>query len=1152
MNPFTQVTMEFELRSTSTFSDSKEYAKIKVLILEDMLSDAELIKLQFDELDIYPEYEVTEIKEEYLHLLQKFKPDLIISDFNLPRFDGLKALNILRKDLNDDITPFVFVTGTLGEENAVKAIKGGATDFIVKDKIHQLPAAILRALREKGEKLSRKEAADREVLRERRFKRLVQAGSDLIAITDFQGKINFLSDNYKKILGYNPSDLLKSSPFEWIHPDDVNKVKASFNAIKNKHSISISPYRFLDANKHWRWFQSMVTNMYSDEAIAGIVVNSTEVTRLIEKERDLLISNEKYYLASLATQDLIYDWDLKDGTINRDAQALYRLYGFNPKKNHDEQFWKDQIHPEDKDRVYEQLRICLQDRKQTLYQQSYRFRRNDGSYAYLSEKGYILRDADGVAIRLIGATRDISEQKEKEILKDLILKLTTQLSKPGSLADCTNEVLKTLVKHLGVTYSELWLPARHNNHLNLISQYAEDASGQIMFEGKGQMLKKEGLPGKVFHEGKVVIWRDIKSKTKFTRKESAGKANLESAIGIPISYANHIMGVFVFFSRNKEHNFKRNVNLLKDVSEWIAPELKRKQASEELNRFFDTSADLLCVLGIDGFFKKVNPAFTEILGYSELELLRSPFRHFVHPADHKLTRSQLDLLQDGNRSIHFENRNIAKDGSVKWFSWSAIIQPKDEVVFAVGKEITEKKKLEELVRETQSMAKVGGWELDMIKQTLHWTAQTKEIHEVDQDYEPTLDTAINFYKEGESRAIVEKGVNEGIESGIPWDVEVQIITAKGNEKWVRAIGKAEMSEGKCIRLYGSFQDIDDSKKREEALRASYQRFSLASKASREAIYEWDCLTNELIWTDGYRTLFGYDELEVTLDDWRAKIHDLDRERIFASLNKLLADPDQLFWKREYRYLRKDGKIAFVEDRGYVIRDAQGRPKSMIGSVDDLTEKKMFQEQLLENTIQSQEQERNRIAQELHDGIVQEMVVCSMQSDLLRRSANGEKVLEDKINELTDYIKHITNSTRDISHNLLSANVKEMSFRELLERLDLSLRLTSQIKFNIENFLDPRLILDEAVKINLYRVIQELSNNIIKHSGASKALILLERIENKIVVSVSDNGKGIQGDAKSGGIGLSNVGDRINLIGGRISFQNGKKGGLEVKIEIPIA
>ncbi len=1138
------------LGSISDNIKTRKPEKLNVLILEDRMSDAELVKIQFDELEFETEYKVTDTKEEYLHFLQSFKPDLVISDFNLPRFDGLKALNLLRNTLRDQITPFIYVTGTLGEENAVKAIKGGATDFIVKDKIHQLPAAILRALREKGEKLSRKKAADREVLRERRFKRLVQAGSDLIAITDYQGKVKFLSDNYEKVLGYDHSEFLKKDPFEWIHPEDVKKVKATFNAIKNKHSLSITPYRFMDANKHWRWFQSIVTNMYSDEAIAGIVVNSTEVTRLIEKERDLLLSNEKYYLASLATQDLIYDWDLKEGTINRDAQALYRLYGYNPKKAHDEQFWKEKIHPEDRDRVYEHLRICLQDRKQTLCQQSYRFRRNDGSYAYVSEKGYILRDADGVAIRLIGATRDISEQKEKEILKDLILKLTTQLSKPGSLADCTNKVLKTLVKHLGVTYSELWLPARHNNHLNLISQYAEDASGQIMFEGKGQMLKNEGLPGKVFNEGKVVIWKDIRNKTKFTRKESVGKANLESAIGIPISYTNQIMGVFVFFSRNKEHNFKRNVNLLRDVSEWIAPELKRKEASEELNRFFATSADLLCILGTDGFFKKINPAFTEILGYSELELLRSPLKHFVHPADHQLTRSQLDLLEHGSRSVHFENRNIAKDGSVKWFSWSAIIQPKEEVVFAVGKEITEKKKLEELVNETQTMAKIGGWELDMIKQTLHWTAQTKEIHEVDQDYEPTLDTAINFYKE-ESRAIVEKGVNEGIESGIPWDVEVQIITAKGNEKWVRALGRAEMSEGKCIRLYGSFQDIDDSKKREEALRASNQRFSLASKASREAIYEWDCLTNALIWTDGYRTLFGYDELEVTLDDWREKIHDLDRDRIFASLNTLLADPDQLFWKSEYRYLRKDGKIAFVEDRGYVIRDAQGKPKSMIGSVDDLTEKKMFQEQLLENTIQSQEQERNRIAQELHDGIVQEMVVCSMQSDLLRRSANGEKELEDKINELTDYIKQITNSTRDISHNLLSANVKEMTLGELVERLDLSLRLTSEISFNIENYLDPDLMLDDAVKINLYRVIQELSNNIIKHSWASKALITLERIENKIEVLVSDNGKGIHGDAKSGGIGLSNVSDRINLIGGRISFQNGKKGGLEVKIEIPV-
>tara|TARA_Y100001980_G_C14556826_1_gene350864 strand:- start:33995 stop:37429 length:3435 start_codon:yes stop_codon:yes gene_type:complete len=1143
--------MEDLLKEVFIRDERKSQEILKVLILEDVLTDAELVKLQFEELNVQTEYRVTQTKEQYIQYLKLFKPDIIISDFNLPNFDGLKALKILRVGLKDEITPFVFVTGTLGEENAVKAIKGGATDFIIKERVNHLPAAVLRALREKTEKINRKEAYRREQLKERRFKKLVQEGSDLIAITDYEGKVKFLSDNYEKTLGYTSAELSAADPFKYIHQDDIEDVRAAFSRIKKEPIIKIKPYRFLDTKKNWRWLHSTATNMFADEAIEGIVINSSEVTELVNRELDLKLSNEKYYLASLATQDLIYDWDLVNSSIKRDEKVLQRIFGHGSKLSANESFWKDHIHPEDITQYNGYLKKCFIDNTQTLVEFEYRFRRKDGSYAYVYDKGYILRDKSGVAVRLIGAVRNISEQKEKEQTKDLILSLSHHLSKSKSLSECTNEVLRTLVNSLKVSYAELWLPAHHNNHLNLISQYTEEFPKELMFVNNGQLLKKDGLPGTVLNRGKIIIWNDIKNKPRFTRKESAKKVRLESAIGIPISHADKVIGVFVFFSKEKNHNFKRDLKILQDVSRWISPELQRKQASEELDRFFTVSADLLCIIGTDGYFKKINPAFTSVLGYSESEFLRDPLKHFLHPDDHQLTRKRLQKLQQGEKAIHFENRNISKDGKVKWFSWSAIIQPKDEVVFAVGKEITEKKKLEELVKETQFMAKIGSWEFDLIKQTLHWTSQTKKIHEVDPDYEPDLDTAINFYKEGESRQIITQCVNNGIQYGTPWDVELQIITAKGREKWVRAMGQSEMIEGKCVRLYGSFQDIEEQKKREVALKNSYRRFELASKATCEAIYEWDFRTNNLHWTENYQILFGYDEEIEKFNNWESKIHPLDHDRIINSLEDLMENTEQLFWKNEYRFIKKDKRVAFVEERGYLIRDKNGNPISMIGSVQDLTEKKMFQEQLLENTIQSQEKERNRIAQELHDGIVQEMVVCSMRTDLLRKSVNNNPELENKVNEITEYIKQLTNNTRDISHNLLSANVAEMTFGELLERLDLNLRIMSKIKFNIEHFLDLRLNLDESIKINLYRVIQELANNIIKHSDASKALILVEQIKESISVKVVDNGKGINEKHSSSGIGLANVTNRINMIGGKIDFKNGEMGGLEVSISVPI-
>lgn len=1143
--------MEDVIKERSLDYQQESGKKLKVLILEDMFSDAELVKLYFEELDFHPEYRVTEKREEYIKHLKFFKPDIIISDFNLPNFDGLKALKILRSDLGDDITPFVFVTGTLGEENAVKAIKGGATDFIVKERVNQLPAAVIRALREKHEKLRRKEASKREQIKERRFKKLVQEGSDLIAITDYKGNIHFLSDNYEKILGYPASEIIGKNTFDLVPSEDKVHLKEAFKIIKDKRIVKVEPYRILDESGRLRWLQSTLTNLYDDDAVVGIVMNSHEVTELKEHEQALKLSNEKYYYASIATRDILYDWDLINDTISRDGEALHKMYGHDPVSFNCVNFWMDQIHPEDIIEVHSQLKKCLKDKSQTLYQQEYRLKRSNGSYAFIHDIGYILRDSKGNALRLIGATRDISEQKERDQLKDLILSISTSLSKPSNISQCMNEVLKVLNNHIGGVSAEFWLPANHNNHLILSSKFSTDQTGSEIFKNTRQLLKTQGLPGEVYTQGKAILWDNIPDEPKFLRNRNAKKAQFKSVFGVPVLHGSQTIGVFLFFSREKEFPFTQHSNLLLEISQWISPELKRKHASEELDNFFNTSTDLLCILGIDGSFKKVNPAFTTLLGYSESELLSNPIKHFLHSDDHIFTKSHLNELQEKMKSTHLENRIITKDGGIKWFSWSAIYQLEDEVIFAVGKEITEKKRLQELIEDSQIMAKVGSWEFDLIDQSIHWTSQTKEIHEVPPDYQPNYAKSLNFYKEGESQELIKRCVDEGISQGKGWDIELQIITAKGMEKWVRVKGKAEMREGKCVRLFGSFQDIDDHKKREDDLRLSYQRFALASKATREAIYEWDCQTNDVTWTYGYIDLFGYDTQKSNFDDWESKIHLLDRDRIVTSVNNFLAKSDEHFWKDEYRFIRKDNKVAFVEDRGYVIRDNEGNPISMIGSVNDLTEKKMFQEQLLENTIQSQEKERNRIAQELHDGIVQEMVVCSMRSDLLHKINKENPQLDEKISEITDFIKQITNSTRNISHNLLSANVAEMTFQELLERLDLNLRLVSQIKFNIEHFLGSDLKLDETIKINLYRVIQELTNNIIKHSGATKTLILVEKINEEISVKVTDNGKGMDKSQSANGIGLSNVSNRINMIGGKIKFANLKEGGLQVSITVPI-
>src|SRR5271156_90513 len=128
--------------------------QVKILMVEDSSTDAELSMWELKKAGIEPSVLRVETKPDFLQSLNTYIPDLILSDFSMPHFDGLTALKLSR-ELTPEI-PFIFVSGTLGEENAIESLKRGATDYVLKTNLARLPSAVERALREKSERAERK------------------------------------------------------------------------------------------------------------------------------------------------------------------------------------------------------------------------------------------------------------------------------------------------------------------------------------------------------------------------------------------------------------------------------------------------------------------------------------------------------------------------------------------------------------------------------------------------------------------------------------------------------------------------------------------------------------------------------------------------------------------------------------------------------------------------------------------------------------------------------------------------------------------------------------------------------------------------------------------------------------------------------------
>mgnify|MGYP003656354229 FL=1 len=315
----------------------------------------------------------------------------------------------------------------------------------------------------------------------------------------------------------------------------------------------------------------------------------------------------------------------------------------------------------------------------------------------------------------------------------------------------------------------------------------------------------------------------------------------------------------------------------------------------------------------------------------------------------KVFITAVELALKGKENINDGQKFISSSGRVQWLKWKVLPLKIDENVFGglviFLEDITTHQKEIELHNKTGSVARTGGWEVNLQTNTVYWTKTTREIHEVDEDFEPDLAQGINFYKEGIHREKITKLVGSAIEEGTPWDIELVIITAKGNEVWVRAIGEVEMLDNKVIRIIGTFQDIDARKKLELAHEEISERLKIATQTAQIGIWEYDIENNQLIWDDNMYLLYGIQENEFTgvYEAWQAGVHPYDMERGNLEIQQAISGEKE--FDTEFRVMWPNGEIKHLKAFAKTIKDSKGKTVKLIGTNWDITELRSTELQL---------------------------------------------------------------------------------------------------------------------------------------------------------------------------------------------------------------
>ncbi|NJW53045.1 PAS domain S-box protein [Salinimicrobium oceani] len=554
-----------------------------------------------------------------------------------------------------------------------------------------------------------------------------------------------------------------------------------------------------------------------------------------------------------------------------------------------------------------------------------------------------------------------------------------------------------------------------------------------------------------------------------------------------------------------------------------------------------------------------------MFGY-EPENLRTleAWGNIVHPVDAPGILENLKKAIDGTDTKWYaEYRLRKKDGEfANVLEKGSILRNSEGKAYRmVGaiQDITEKKKLEVLLEKANTLSRIGSFELNLKNDDLYWSPMTRIIHEVEEDFIPDLNSAVQFYKKGHNRERVKQVLEMSIANHTPFDEELEIITASGREVWIRAMGEPELENGQCVRITGSFQDIDKIKRAElEILSAAQEKETLLDSIG-DAFFGVDQDWKVTYWNKHATTLLGCPKEEI--------------------LNKVLwhvfPDAEGTAFQRNYEATMTDKRKRHFEsffERTSAWYEVMVYPSNEGLSVffKDVTQRKKSNAKLRELNKSLRAHTRELVT--ANKGLEQFSYIVSHNlrspvanilglAELLKHDEYPQEVKEQFYSEIFTNVERLDSVITDLN-SILQAKVDVKAKKENINLYELVRGIQESI---------PRLIKEESaeiicdfdknsvittVKTYLYSIFYNLIVNSIKYRRPEARPVIEINATTKgefLLISFRDNGLGIdlesRGDqvfnlykrfhhhVEGKGMGLFMVKTQVEMLGGKINIES---------------
>lgn len=493
-----------------------------------------------------------------------------------------------------------------------------------------------------------------------------QAPLGIALIDSYNGNILNVNEKFASIAGRTTEELKTINWMSITHPDDVEADLENMRKLNRKEIPGFTMQkRYIKPDGSIVWIQmSIVPIEHHEHENPRHLCMIEDITQMKENLQKVELSNERFNLVAKATNDMVWDWDVENNTVYRNEEQFCRMLKFPASlKDGAGDFWFSRIHPEDLPRLQSLLEKVKTDATQHVFEIEFRFLNGEDNYIHLSDRGYIQRNKEGIPIRIIGSTQDITRQKE----------INSELEKLSRIARETQN---------GVVITD------KNQRIEWVNEAFERISGYTLEEVKGRK------PGD-FLQGKDTDTAQLAYIRSQLRKRINFETDLINYNKSGEAYWTHLQVQPIF---DEQGNLQQYFSIQTDITTQKKADEALIRSEEQYRYLFDNNPASIFIWNVDDFsFAEVNETFLDVYGYTRSELEAITIKD-IRPKEEVPTIIAFAKQVREAEQLHVTRlwKHQTKDGSVIYMQVSSqkIIYKNRIAILAIAIDVTEKKMLE--------------------------------------------------------------------------------------------------------------------------------------------------------------------------------------------------------------------------------------------------------------------------------------------------------------------------------------------------------------------------------------------------------------------------------------------------------------------------